>query len=822
MIKYIYTIFCILGLLSSCDMIKSNLPIDLQNHFDEDSVRVSVVNTEILERSSKLRVGIDIKARNYNLDLTDTTNIKIKISEVMYPFEDISPMAEPKLDSVVNTASKDIEKQGLGALVMVDLSQRKEIIDRQREFVARMRTQYASHNLFVTFMLPGGDVTSIIEATPYVISNYINESSPYLESSKKIAELEVEDDGSANNTKNRPYLFRSIKTNLQQITDKEHANMSNVRKLIFVVMTDGIVYNDISNEPIDPDHFAIQQDLLEISKNFSNRLRIFFINLNSGGNEEDEEENELDNNQLHLLASRSKGAIINQMDWLELSDQICNSYNFQLTDYVLYFTQPENKIFMGSKRAVKFKIHSIKDSIDIKGRIPYRTGSIYNPDLIGNTSNFNWVIMSSMVIGLIILLLTYLIMQFAVPYGLYLWFKKKFVIFYTGINMSYRGMAIANTCYFCKAPFVTGDKIVTKCKHVVHEECWNENDGQCIEYGKRCPDGKHFYDKHNLFNPRNASFYMKWVLIAIFASTVAWGTIINQFNNSLYHLLDWVLNSLFFGGQELVENQSISDLGYISPRIYNMMVISTNVSFFLTLTLSSLVIHTHRWQHKVAECLCRALAVTFVVTILFIIGSMIVVSTNIYDGKFILDWIPWSLTGVMIAGSLVIRTRIKPRKKYLLYAAGIGAVSSLAWGMVADLSSTNYILIGIIINIAFAVGLAVLMAQQMPRHEHNMLHISGPIKEMDIALYKWINGVAQSRITIGKSVDCNISITWDIQSNIAPLAAEIINDDNRIRLQAMDEGVFFEDKPLPVNKIRTLYHGDKFKIGQTEFKYIED
>lgn len=77
------------------------------------------------------------------------------------------------------------------------------------------------------------------------------------------------------------------------------------------------------------------------------------------------------------------------------------------------------------------------------------------------------------------------------------------------------------------------------------------------------------------------------------------------------------------------------------------------------------------------------------------------------------------------------------------------------------------------------------------------------------------------RVTIGKSVDCNLQMTWDINSNIAPVQAEIVSERGNIYLIAMEEGVCREDKPIVTDKKIRLYHRDKFKIGQTLFTYIE-
>ena len=83
--------------------------------------------------------------------------------------------------------------------------------------------------------------------------------------------------------------------------------------------------------------------------------------------------------------------------------------------------------------------------------------------------------------------------------------------------MSVGEIPVSEQCYLCKAPFQPGERIVAKCKHVMHEECWEENGYHCPEHGHRCPEGAHYYNRHNLFDRRNASFYLPWLLYALAA-----------------------------------------------------------------------------------------------------------------------------------------------------------------------------------------------------------------------------------------------------------------------------------------------------------------
>jgi predicted component of type VI protein secretion system len=77
-------------------------------------------------------------------------------------------------------------------------------------------------------------------------------------------------------------------------------------------------------------------------------------------------------------------------------------------------------------------------------------------------------------------------------------------------------------------------------------------------------------------------------------------------------------------------------------------------------------------------------------------------------------------------------------------------------------------------------------------------------------------------ITIGRSIDCTLQLSWDTTGVVAPVQAELRYQGNFVRLYALEDGVYLKDsKPLEVGKCYQLYHGDTFEIGRTTFTYLE-
>ena len=128
----------------------------------------------------------------------------------------------------------------------------------------------------------------------------------------------------------------------------------------------------------------------------------------------------------------------------------------------------------------------------------------------------------------------------------------------------------------------------------------------------------------------------------------------------------------------------------------------------------------------------------------------------------------------------------------------------------------------LISNLIYCVGLAISLAVNFPQSERYFLRMEGPVKTMEIAIYKWMNAqVINRRVTIGKSVDCNLQMSWDVNGNIAPVQAEILSKRGNIYLVALESGVYMKDKPVKLETPKRLYHGDSFRIGQTLFTYVE-
>lgn len=164
---------------------------------------------------------------------------------------------------------------------------------------------------------------------------------------------------------------------------------------------------------------------------------------------------------------------------------------------------------------------------------------------------------------------------------------------------------------------------------------------------------------------------------------------------------------------------------------------------------------------------------------------------------------------------------IKINKTIVLVAIGNSMVSLLIWSSLYLFISVDFRVLLLYSYIIYAVGLSVVIAKEKPNSDHYFLKVQGAVKTMDIALYKWFRANPKAVVSLGKSVDCSLQLSWDLQGNVAPVHAHLTLEKGIMRLMALEDGVLFRGKPLPVDKKVKLYHGRSFQIGNTVFTYLE-
>lgn len=753
-----------------------------------DDLKISEVkfsdDYKIMELKAKLLK--DIGAYN----LADTATVLAAIQQhVTIAGGSVEDDNIPKLTQVKHMGKDEVAKLGLKILTLVDLTLSQQQIDAQCVAVQEMRL-LLGQNLYVAFMY-GDNVSETYEASDYIIQSYFKHHDP-----------------------NYTYLYRSVLTKIDEMTaDAGSTFFNDARYKAMVVFSNGKTYKDDS--PIDPKHFELQRRLSERAQDLQGKLQVYYANFNDSTSLSQKN----DANILQYLCKDLRGLYLNSFDWSAIESDLMSDFNIDIADYKLFLEIPDRKVFRGRRHdlTVAFFDKETNKKI-VSGSTFFYRGSLYNPIIVNGNSVLE-VILQGILVTAIILLLVYLIMQLLVPYIMYQLFKRKYVTTFLGRQMSFNGEMVSETCYYCKAPFEEGDEIVTKCKHTMHKQCWDENEYHCPEHGRHCKEGSHYYNSDDLFDTRNALFYMKWIIAAVLAALVAWIVFTihdHPLSSEIVRSIALSLNSLKSGTSE-----AEAFFNKYGSHLNDLPSFGLTVSFFVTLFLSFLTVRRCKYGERLLEIFIRAAVAGILGYLCFLLGCIISLVLKLDSNMFIIDWIPWALMSCIIMFAVTIDTRIRIRKLFLAAACIIGLLSMYIWAYLYTDSLMDYRVSLLLSFIVYAVGIALCIARIAPKSERYFLHVEGSIKEMDIALYKWLVRSPSSVVTLGKSVDCSIQLSWDYNGQVAPVQAEIRRYRGSLRLKALEDGVFIQGKPLPIGKEEWLYHGKRFTIGQTIFTYIE-
>lgn len=783
--------------LQGCDNNISEEDVDLDDIFstesmedeqqEKDAMKVIGVNFTTGYKQFTLQTGILRDLGPYAL--TDTSQVTIKATESVGGRLN-ETMSKPVLVEVRNSEADEVAKKKIKVLVLVDLAQPQHIVDEERNAVAEIRAVFARDNLFVSFMY-GMNVTETMEATDYVLNTYFKTQPDQYK-----------------------YLYRSLLLKKREMADRTGV-WSDAKKLELIVFSDEKVYGE-NDRPIDPQHFELQGTLVRDTLT-NDSLSISSVCFKPKGGILDDDEAK---SVLKVVCKNSDGIYMDQFNWTKLKENVLHMDGQMILANEFVFENPDGKVYRGDPHTMRIEIYA-KDTEKMIGSATSSIylGTAYNPVIVNGGNNI-WMFIQGIVTGLLMMLFVYLVFQFLIPFIQYKLFERKYVLKYVPGNMSIGNVLITESCYFCKARFMEGDTIVAKCEHVMHKSCWDENDHHCPEFGRRCKDGSHYYNDKNLFDPKNASFYMKWILVAMVASICTWFiymVYVTDYDAQTQQFVAKMMEPKIGMTGEMAMFNGTSDYLDFIPA-FGLLT-----GFFFTLALSSLAVRRMQLRRRLLDVVLRALIVGVVAFLIFrLFRSISLAFSFVGVLSSVMDCVPWILTALLIVFVSTVGTRIKLKKYVLAIAIGLAVLSMYMWSILFRDITQMDIRVLLLFSIMFlSVGLAVSVAELAPKSEHYFLNIKGAVKEMDVALFKWFMNNLDDVVTIGKSIDCSLQMSWDIKGLVAPINAELRMVGDGVRLTAVEDGVRVGDDPLPAGRSVWLYHNTQFSIGDTTFTYVE-
>ncbi len=784
---YLIALLFLLLTLPGCELIDSIRGVD-QGDAGDDLVTLS--SLEFSEDYKYFTVGL--KTRR-NLD--DTT--KLVFYELNTRGDTLPERDAAKLIKIENIRVEQVAKVPDRVLVMVDMTLSEELIEMQRLAVRRLMHAYPNKTLYLAFMW-GGSVSKSVPATEYILENHFIKRPP----SKLLLRSILSKIDEMNGDKARYF------TNVPQ--DTIWRNIPNALKRL-IIFSDGQTYD--GNRPIDSQHFILQRQIAQLTNkpdDVGGVMPVDYVNFSEIGSEPAERDL-----SLSLIVERCSGRYYDEFNINDLLSRVlCQPDEDYIADFHLTFENPNHKLYTGRERRLLLN-YNVNDSLSYHDELHFEAGELYNPIIVGGTNNTR-LIAEGFLVTLILVVLVYLILQLLVPYIRYQLFKRKYVAIYNGPQTIVEGGILDTTCYYCKDKFEIGDTVVAKCKHTLHEECWRENGYKCPDYGKRCPEGSHYYNQKNLWDLANAPFYMKWILCALFAAFLSW--VVNMLLTDAYNSLPISIYSIL--GNFAESNVIINSIPTVVSEFFGMSLI-----FFVALYVSLFTGRGNWLKYRLPRLFVRTILCCLAVYVGCVLAAVIYCALGVYETAIYVDWIPWVTLAI---GSVIVLShgfnldRMKLIKQTLILLVVV-ILSVYIWRYV-EIVPANMILMKLYTNMLFNVGLTIILAIQLPQSRRYFLKVSGAIKQMDIALYKWFQSPTnRSEITIGKSVNCEICMSWDLSRSIAPQQLKIVRRAHRVYVVPLDSGVMMmgSKRELEIGKERRIYHGDGFVLGRTEFVYIE-
>jgi hypothetical protein len=774
-------------LLAGCSLIAGNDSLPEDDLADKQGMHISKIS---LSPSYKyITLDLDFqRGRNLPFDYNSDT-IQFNVTEMVNKEGKYVSPVKMRIKQKSSVIKEETARQNLKVLALVDLTLPQPMVDEEREALHEMKKVYSDSILFVTFM-GDGELTETIPLTDYVLDNYFQSK----EGTDK-------------------YLLRAIVNKRDEMLNNTVHQLSS-DNMALVVFSDGKVYDE-NSQPIDPNYFEYKAELDQVYTQMVNdSISIYYVNMDM----EADAVNSESTASLRRMCSNYDGLYQDSFDWGQLESDFQRAFRLNYCDYRLILENPDRKIYRGQPHTLFVDIVSSNQQVLATDSITYTLGSAYDPIIVRGDNTWH-IIIQGFLLAVLLLAMGYIMFQFIVPYIQYYRFLEKYVVEYQGKGMSVNGQLVADSCYLCKDQFRKGDWIVAKCSHTVHKSCWDENEYRCPEYGTHCKDGIHYYNAHNLTDPKNASSFLRMLIIGVLSAFFAWLFFIP--NIELFPADIVYQMTVKISGIDMNTPNADSLIAYYVHELNELAQFGLCVGFFNAFFFCMVTVRNRRpwfWFSSIfGRSIVAAVGCSFFFATEWIIS--LALNNNAYD--FLIDWIPWTLSSILNLYLCAYHTNETLKKNSVMITCVAGVISMNIWHFIIVDTLMDYRLMLLISFLAYSIVLSICQSYKEFNSEHYFLSVSGGTKPMDVALYKWFRTAPHAIVTIGKSVDCDLQLTWEITGDISPRQVEIRMEKGVLRMFALEEGVMVKGKPWPVNKGLRLYHGTSFMIGRTTFTYKE-
>ncbi len=429
---------------------------------------------------------------------------------------------------------------------------------------------------------------------------------------------------------------------------------------------------------------------------------------------------------------------------------------------------------------------------------------------------------TKLLVALLVALLTFviffLIMKVLIPFIK----SKRFAQKYYKPYVPEEGIT-RRICHYCRQDIQPGQKVVMRCKHVMHVGCWQQNGYKCVEYGQNCKEGiQDHVDVKEMFSPASLRDTYQ-TLAGVVAGLVSW-MIFEFTGRGMFGGLGKAIANTFYLKDDQVN--MVSDCG---AKVSALLTVGLLLGFFLSLVFR----YNDEYRKKDAKVYAKIIGLSLVSGIIgflaMLVGSIIFCLLLSAVGTTYIPWycsLPaYILFSICMTLSLTIKSSI-PTKSALI-GGGISAIIGFIVLYFGGAVSSNMGWLNMLLNfIIYGGGLGASLVTVRMLAERYFLVIKNGVKAgQRIPIHKWMNATGGgNKVTIGKTNDCEIQMNWEKASKVADEHCQLYIDTARSLpiLNPLVEGVVFNVRTnLPANKTVILNNNDTFMIGDTVFEYVE-
>ena len=455
------------------------------------------------------------------------------------------------------------------------------------------------------------------------------------------------------------------------------------------------------------------------------------------------------------------------------------------------------------------------------GEGSYSIGTAETPwpireETVGDSaSKYLWAV----VVALLTYVFFFFVMKVLIPFVK----SKQFATKYYKAYVPEEGVK-RRICAYCRRDIEPGQKVVAKCKHIMHVGCWQQNGYKCVEYGQNCKDGiQQHVDMSDMFS--SASVRDTWqVLCGVIAGLLGW-IVFEVTGRGMFGGVGEAIASTFLTNDGQAGNMLIDCAGKVSALL--------TVGLLLGLFLSLVFRYNDEYRQKDGKFYLKITGLSLLSALIgfvaMLLGGVIFCLLLSAAGTTYMPWwcsLPaYILFSVCFALSLTVKSSI-PMKSALLgggIAAIIGFIVLYCGGALSTSKGWLNMLLDFII---YGGGLGASLVTVRMLAERYFLVIKNGVKAgQRIPIHKWMNATGGgNKVTIGRTNECEIQMNWEKASKVAEKHCQLYIDPQRSlpMLKPLTDSVVYNVRTsLPADKPIVLNNGDTFTVGDTIFEYTE-